>query len=100
MHTFFPILMILCALVFVTSITLLIRNNNVLEYRSSLLEKVGKLARQDIVEGKEWMWRYDVFDSVDYSKMVHQFWKRLDAFYPDKSFLNENVISSDIISVN
>jgi hypothetical protein len=57
----------------------LVRNQSVLHYRLRLINVV--------FSHRDYEWRRDVFNSVSYERMVFQFWKPLDRFYPDKSFL-------------
>lgn len=50
-------------------------------YRLKLIDKIFSF--------KDYKWRNEIYDSVSYDKMMIQFWRRLDSFYPDKSFLKE-----------
>lgn len=63
------------------------RIDMVYEYRKELLTEISRLADEDIKNGREWKWRYEVLESVDLNEMMSKFWKPLDSFYPDKSFL-------------
>lgn len=58
---------------------MLIRNDNVHTYRMELLDKVFSF--------EDWQWRREVFMSVTYGDMMHRWWKSLDSFYPDMSFV-------------
>lgn len=62
-------------------IYMLIRNQMVKNYRLKLIDKIFSF--------KDYKWRNEIYDSVSYDKMMIQFWRRLDSFYPDKSFLKE-----------
>lgn len=64
------------------------RNPAVYHYRMSLISQISVSCYADIDRQEGWMWRYDMFDSVSYSKMILKFWKPLDSFYPNKSFIN------------
>ena len=64
----------------------LIRNELVYRYRKVLLEDMSRGAQIDIEAGRPWYWRYEAYDSVTYSEMGWQFWRRFDSFYPDQSF--------------
>jgi hypothetical protein len=55
------------------------RNEAVLRYRMYLVDCV--FAHRD------YQWRRDVYDRVSYNEMMFKFWKPLDSFYPDKSFI-------------
>ena len=73
---------------------LLARNNAVYGYRADLLAKVSRAARSDINQGRPgWEWRYDAFQAVDYNRMVWCFWRPLDSFYPDRSFVDPEATS-------
>ena len=74
----------------VLSVIILHRNSVVFDYRQEILKRVYKAASADIKEGKfDWQWRYDAYSEVSYNEMVSKFWKKLDSFYPDKSFMEE-----------
>lgn len=66
---------------------MLIRNNQVYRYRSTLIDQISEAAKSDNLLLRDWMWRYDYFATVSYDKMVTQFWKPLDSFFPDKAFI-------------
>lgn len=83
--------MVILIVIFATSLLgvlwaaiLLVRNNMVFNYRKELISS--------LFEFDDWQWRRDVFMSVGYQEMVFKFWRRLDSFYPDKSFINERKI--------
>ena len=69
------------ACVGIWSIITIFRNQIVLQYRLKLIDKIYSFS--------DWEWRLEVFHSVSYNKMVGQFWRRCDSFYPDKSFINK-----------
>ena len=83
------ILAIIFATVGLGAITL-VRNEMVYCYRRTMLQDVSRAARADIAEGREWQWRYDVYDGVSYDTLVWKFWRRFDSFYPDQSFRQSN----------
>lgn len=72
----------------VFAVLMLHRNERVYQYQKSLLEQIERLSDADIKSGRDWHWRLEAFKRVTYGQMLYQFWKRLDSFYPDKSFLN------------
>lgn len=74
-------------LVGIFNLFLMYRNRQVFDYRMELLDKVSKMADKDIAAGREFRWRYEYLGTVEYNTMVMQFWKPLDSFYPNKSFI-------------
>lgn len=63
------------------------RNNKVYRYRQAILGMVSHCASEDIQSGRPWEWRYQVLYSATYDEMMSKFWRKLDSFYPDKSFI-------------
>lgn len=63
------------------------RMKRVAMYRLSLLDKIDQCASADLLDGRDYKWRYDMFNSVSFEEMCNKPWKSLDSFYPDKSFL-------------
>lgn len=63
------------------------RNDKVYNYRQRLLDRICEAAYRDAQKCKSHEWRFDMFRMVSYEEMVDKFWKPLDSFYPDKSFL-------------
>lgn len=57
------------------------RNDQVAAYRQAIIDRVFSFS--------DYKWRNDVYKSVSYNDMVYKFWKPLDSFYPDKTFLQE-----------
>lgn len=78
---------IMCGLVLFSCVIMLIRNQKVFKYKMKLLRQVSYAAKRDINLGHNWKWRYDYFESVGYNQMMKKFWKPLDSFYRDKSFV-------------
>lgn len=68
----------------VAVVYLLIRNERVYRYRSRLNKTVFAASVWD------YKWRVEMMDRVSYDDMMLRFWKPLDSFYPDKSFLDLN----------
>jgi hypothetical protein len=64
-----------------------IRTELVARYRKRLIEIVGALAREDAKNGRDGSWRWKMMDTVTFDDMCRKFWKPLDSFYPDKSFI-------------
>lgn len=69
----------------------LVRNERVYTYRQNLLNQIYVASMRDIWDygdsPRDWNWRHEVYNSVSYNEMVFKFWRRLDSFYPDKSFI-------------
>jgi hypothetical protein len=63
---------------------ILVRNQRVYRYRSEMADTIFSASVWD------YKWRLSIMDSVTYNDMMLQFWKPLDRFYPDKSFLDLN----------
>lgn len=60
--------------ILVTTLMLMVRNNQVHRARMEILREISILAHKDIDQGKDWIWRYDEFDKVSYNKQVLMFW--------------------------
>ena len=58
----------------------LVRNIRVYRYRSALISQVKPVADADIAAGRPWKWRYMMFKSISYDRMVLQFWRPLQSF--------------------
>lgn len=65
-----------------------IRNNTVHDYRVGLIDQIDTASKVDITKDRPWMWRYDEFRSITYTEMMLKFWKHIDSFYLDRSFLD------------
>ncbi len=63
------------------------RNYLVYKYRGGLIDQMFEAGYKDIECGKDYSWRIKEYNKVSYYKMVFEFRKPLDSFYPDKSFL-------------
>lgn len=65
------------------------RNNEVLRFRQELIEKVSHAAQDDITAGDfNWQWRYEMFDSVPYNRMMLSVRRlRPESYYRDMTFL-------------
>jgi hypothetical protein len=75
------------ALLMIWSLVTLVRNSKVYAYRGELIDKMYDAADDDINRGRSYKWRQEVYQSVSYNEMVYKFWKPIDSFYPDKSFI-------------
>jgi hypothetical protein len=83
------------------SVYIINRNRQVAEYRHRLLNQISNKINEDRKKiwkaylknpkkglGKyEWKWRYDAYEKVTYDEMYWKFWKPLDSFYKDLSFI-------------
>jgi len=65
------------------------RNAKIYKYRMKLIEQIALRCDEDIDNEQGWKWRWDVFESVSYDEMMYKFWKKLDDFYPDKTFITQ-----------
>ena len=63
------------------------RVDGIYKYRMGLLDQISRASKRDIDLSRKWKWRYDYLDSVSFGKMLKMFWKPLDSFYKDKSFI-------------
>lgn len=52
-------------------------------YAGVTLEQVLEHGSSDIVDNW-WMWRYDAYNSVSYTKMLFTFWKPIEKQFPEK----------------
>lgn len=81
------IILILCSAmqlsILIVCIMINRRVDKVANYRLFLLEIIEEKAK----DHRDLCRRLDVFRQVEFHDMVIKFWKRLDDFYPDKSFL-------------
>lgn len=67
-----------------------LRNNAVYRYRINLICQIQRRCYEDVDRGYyDWHWRFEAFDSIGYNEMVFKFWRPLESFYPDKSFIKE-----------
>lgn len=83
-------------LVFSALVTVLwrLRIKAVYKYHRKMIHAIGVASMDDIIHERDFQWRFDAHDQVDFDSMVFQFWRRLDSFYPDKSFM-ECTITTD-----
>ena len=81
--TFFVIL------IWTVVILLGLRNKNLVTYRYKLIDLISKAIAQDIENNQTYnfMWRYQVLNSVNYNEMLFKFWRPFSSFYPNQSFL-------------
>lgn len=65
------------------------RNHRVRSLRVAMIGVVMAASQLDAQLGRDYAWRMEMLDSVSYDDMMRKFWRpvRLDAFYPDPSFL-------------
>lgn len=67
---------------------IVVRTHKVAAYRQELLDKVSAAADRDIrIHHRDWAWRFEALQAVSFEKMLFQFWKPLESFYPSKEFL-------------
>lgn len=67
------------------------RINRVSKNARSLLDKIRAIANLDIIEGRDFLWRYDSFEqnyTNKYNSMVYSF-KSIDSFFKNPECLRE-----------
>ena len=80
-------LVLIIATGLIASFIIFRRNKEVLSYCTRLNEETRDACYADVAAGRQWQWRYEMLKKLrDYDKMVWQFWRPLDSFYPDHSF--------------
>lgn len=75
------------AIAMIVSVLYMARGHAVFMYRRRLLSQVNKCSQLDILRGKSWSWRFEMWDTVTFDQMAHS-WRPLWTFYPDPSFLD------------
>lgn len=86
--TYFYAFWFLLSVVMIVNLILLFRNSRVYKYRTRLLREVGEVSKSEARSLQPWQWRFQALEAVSYREMVFKFWRPLDSFYPDKSFLD------------
>lgn len=81
--------LIVCQLGLIMCLVMLKRNDNVFKYRNHISELMFDAGEDDIENNREWKWRLEIYKTVTYRDMMRKFWKPLDTFYPDKSFIEK-----------
>lgn len=70
------------------SIGMQARNDTVFNYRWKVISQMHRAIERDQRAGiKEYHWRCRIYDSVTYDDMMRKWWKPVDSFYTDKSFM-------------
>lgn len=85
---FIPGILLICAY-------LLLRNMQVFDYLNALNDLVYEQSKKDIRNNRDPSWRRKVLNSVKYDEMLFKFWKPLESFYPNKSFINGSTDPND-----
>jgi hypothetical protein len=75
------------AVVYWLEAVIFIRMFLTMRYRKRLLRTIRDIGYEDIHLGFCPMWRHAVYETVSFDRMIALFWKPLESFYPDKSFL-------------
>ena len=66
------------------------RDEQVFQLRTRLLGKIQSCSQKDISLGRDWNWRYDVYGSVSYDKMLYSFKKlKTENYYTDLHFIQD-----------
>jgi hypothetical protein len=85
----YPLFLLLILLGSIFCLFMIWRNTRVYEYRTRLVHGAHDAYREEIRDdGRYDPWRYHAFERVTYNRMLFQFWRKMDSFYPDKSFLD------------
>lgn len=79
-------LALLSVLLFGPPLYILVRNEQVYRARIHLLDLASDAAKADIQAGRDWVWRYDAFNSVTYGDMIRKFWKNPYKMYDNLDF--------------
>lgn len=64
------------------------RNEKIYAFRMELARMVFVCEVHDSERGLGCQWRWDALHAVSYEAMMRQFWRRLESFYRDRSFLD------------
>lgn len=89
-------MMIISFIAIIWSIYMFDRNQKVANYRMMLLHKINDRFNEDMVNCLEkkkdpatfrWKWRYNAYEKITYQEMFWQFWRPLNSFYKDLSFI-------------
>jgi hypothetical protein len=62
---------------------LLYRLKYLREYDMDLLKRIRNKCIQNIYNGKDFMYLYDEFDKISFTKVTLSFWKPVESFYRD-----------------
>ena len=66
------------------SIYLFVRNIAVQRCRREIRDLVMIACVMDVYKNRDYGWRLAEYDKVSYYRMVFQFWRTFDSFYPNK----------------
>lgn len=81
---YFIFLFLVLALCF----TFLWRSVRVYHYRMWVLDEIMIASDKDFARNHfDFKWRFETMDTVDFNDMMFPLWRRLDTYYPDKSFI-------------
>jgi hypothetical protein len=65
------------------SLVYIYRNGAVAKERYRVIEVISELAREDILAGRDFEWRYREFESISYGYMLFIFFRPVGLFYRD-----------------
>jgi hypothetical protein len=83
------VVLVICIAGMVINLLFLIRNGLVYKESIRVLDMITKLCKQDINNGKDFLWRYDEYDKIRYDEMLYKFWRPIKSFYKDSPALKE-----------
>lgn len=69
------------------SFYLLYRNHEVYKERQHILNKIKNFSKIDILESRNWEWRYKEYEKISYEEMLYKFWIPVKDFYKDNKCL-------------
>lgn len=70
------------------------RNHPVHDERMRVLELVSEAAEDDIVNFRDWTWRYDMFREISYNRMLFSF-RPVRSFYAGHPAMVKGAIEAD-----
>jgi|GEM_PF-3842325 len=68
------------------------RKSRLNRYRQYIIRKIITASENDFRERRDFTWRWRVYNSVSYNRMLFMFWIRPGDFYPDKSFIDQKAM--------
>lgn len=88
MNTFLLIYITVVVIFIGFAIYMFRRLNRISKFRLELINKIRLQSQRDIQVDKNWTWRYDKLHKVSFTEMANKFWKPINSFYSDYSFIH------------